>query len=91
MKKESQSVTNAILAEQLKNLAEAIKEGFSGVHERQDKTNGKVLKAGEDIIQIQKENVARDVKFKYNRLIWYLFTISVSLIIALGSYILFHH
>lgn len=41
---------------QLVALKLQITEGFSGVHERQDTTNGKVLKAREDIQNLQSEN-----------------------------------
>jgi hypothetical protein len=85
--KTSQVVTNALLEQKIVALTTAVETGFKGIHERQDTTNGKVIKAGEDIIAIQKENVARDAKFQYNRIIWYLLTTSVSVVIALASYI----
>ena len=37
-----------------RELGILIKEGFKGVHERQDKTNGKVLNAEKDIKEINK-------------------------------------
>lgn len=36
--------SNEVLLEKILNLAEKIDEGFKGVHDRQDITNGKVLK-----------------------------------------------
>ncbi len=36
------NVTLDILAERIDNLMREMKEGFKGVHERQDKTNGNV-------------------------------------------------
>lgn len=95
-KKESptQQVTNALLDQKLTTLTETVTIGFKGVHERQDMTNGKVLKAGNDIVANQS---AADLKFaellatfKYNRVIWYMLTVCVSMIIALGSYIMFN-
>jgi hypothetical protein len=83
-------VTNAVLDQKLQTLADnlgslatSVKEGFEGVHARQDKTNGKVITANEDINSLT-------AKFEYNRIIWYLLTVSISVIIALGSYILFN-
>jgi hypothetical protein len=76
-------------------LGQTMAEGFKGVHERQDTTNGKVLKARDDIINNKTESDKQiselKSEFKYNRIIWYLFTIAVSVIIALASYILFKH
>lgn len=99
-RKESQSVTNAILDQKIstltdtvKTLTESVKEGFKGVHDRQDLTNGKVLQAGSDIITNRNETDQKiqtlRSDFKYNRIIWYMLTTSVSAIIALVSYILF--
>lgn len=83
----TQAVTNAVLAERLDTLTKAVTDGFTGVHERQDKTNGKVIKANDDIISLQKEQAELKADFKYNRVIWYFLTVSVSVIIALASYI----
>lgn len=103
MKKESsQSVTNAILDQKLSTLTETVKtltesvtKGFEGVHARQDTTNGKVIKAGADILankaETDKQAAALLAKFQYNRIIWYLLTTCVSVIIALASYIVFKH
>lgn len=95
----SQSVTNATLdlklqtlTDTVKALAETVDKGFQGVHARQDTTNGKVLKAGNDIITNRGETDTKIEKlrsdFKYNRIIWYMLTTAVSVIIALGSYII---
>jgi hypothetical protein len=40
---------------QLAEMKTQIGEGFRGVHQRQDMTNGKVLKAKEDIIVLQND------------------------------------
>lgn len=71
-----------ILNKSIADLNVIIKDGFAGVHSRQDQTNGKVLKAGDDINSLRS-------KFEYNRIIWYMLTVSISLIIALSSFILF--
>jgi len=82
-----------ILKSALVDLTILVKDGFAGVHARQDQTNGKVLKAGEDIIANRN---ATDIKFtevksdfKYNRVIWYFLTVSVTIITALVSFIIF--
>jgi hypothetical protein len=84
-----QQVTNAILAEKLDTLTKTVgaldsttDAGFKRVHERQDITNGKVIRANDEIMTLT-------AKFQYNRIIWYLLTVSVSVIIALASFILF--
>ena len=38
------AITLEVIAERLDNLAKSVNDGFKGVHERQDKTNGKVQK-----------------------------------------------
>ncbi len=35
-------VTNAVIVERIEHLCDSMKDGFKGVHDRQDKTNGKV-------------------------------------------------
>jgi len=88
-RQDTQSVTNATLdlklgtlTDTVRQLSDTVNVGFKGVHERQDLTNGKVLKAADDIKTLQ-------AKFEYNRLIWYMLTTCISLIVALISFILF--
>ena len=90
-KNDPQMVKDALQAKDIELLQKSIGElktsvevGFKGIHDRQDMTNGKVLKANDDITKLTS-------KFEYNRIIWYLLTTCVSVIIALGSYILFKH
>jgi hypothetical protein len=87
-KGDSQQVTNANLKNDIANLTKTVEVGFQGVHERQDETNGKVVKAGTDIGTLQRAHDALSAEFKYNRIIWYMLTISVSTIIALASFII---
>src|SRR5947208_639010 len=79
----------------ISKLADNVTKGFDGVHQRQDMTNGKVLKAGSDIVenktQLDKQIESLKAEFKYNRIIWYMLTVCVSVIIALGSYIVLKH
>lgn len=88
-KTDTQQMTTALLAQKLDNLVLQTAEGFKTTHEKQDYTNGKVSKAGTDIVDLQKADEALKAEFKYNRIIWYMFTICVSVIIALASFILF--
>jgi len=85
----------------ISNLALEVKRGFDGVHARQDTTNGKVLKAGNDITDLKAERSREkfeldskyerlDSKFRYNRIIWYLFTAALVLITGLIMFILNH-
>lgn len=98
----SQSVKDALqtrditdLRQSLTELTTLVKEGFAGTHTRQDVTNGKVLKAGQDIVDLKVETdkkvEALRFRFQYNRIIWYLFTVSLTAIVGLLSYILFNH
>ena len=87
---DSQQTTNAIIAQKIETLQKTITDGFTGVYQRQDTTNGKVLKAGEDIATLQKADMDIRAVFRYNRIIWYMLTVSVSVIITLASYILFN-
>lgn len=83
------------LKSSIDGLTTAMEKGFAGMHQRQDMTNGKVLKAGNDIVNETNERKLADEKlnsrFEYNRIIWYLFTVAMMTIVALGSYILYHH
>jgi len=49
--------SNEVLLEKLDNLALRMEEGFSGVHKRQDTTNGKVLKNATDVNQLKVDQV----------------------------------
>jgi hypothetical protein len=99
-KKESviQSVTNAILDQKLvtlashvEELARSVKDGFLGVHNRQDVANGRTSTNEKELALlkafIEKEFATRDAKSKYNRVIWYTLTTTISVIIALTSFI----
>lgn len=83
-------VAQALQKRDIDDLKNEIRDGFKGVHERQDTTNGKVLQNTKDISDIQTWNKLRSVENKYNRLIWYLLTVSLTLIVGLASYILYH-
>lgn len=80
----------ALLTQKLDNLQKTMDDGFAVTHDKQNYTNGKVMKAAEDITNLQKADISLDNRFKYNKVIWYLFTAACSVIIALGSYILYN-
>jgi hypothetical protein len=87
-KTDPQAVKDALQAKDIENLQKAIdgltgvvKEGFAGTHARQDKTNGNVTANERELILLKE-------KFKYNRIVWYLFTVTVGSVVALASYII---
>lgn len=89
-KNDSQMIKDALQAKDIDilksgliDLTTLVKDGFKGVHERQDTANGRTTKNEEKITDLK-------FKFNYNRIIWYLFTTAVAIIIALGSYIIYH-
>ncbi len=45
--------SNEVLLEKISNLTEKIEEGFRGVHERQDKTNGNVIRNTEHRLKVE--------------------------------------
>lgn len=86
MKKETatQAVTNTVLDQKLIALTDKITEGFKGVHERQDTTNGKVLKSQADIASIQQEMAVKAesarIKGTYEKMLWFVITTLVGLV-----------
>ena len=40
---------------------------------------------------MKSEEILQVIKERYNKLIWYLFTVSLSTIVALASYLILHH
>jgi hypothetical protein len=80
---DSQQVKDALQAKDISLLQDAIKDlkaltqaGFDGIHERQNVTNGRISTNEKDLLLLKE-------KFKYNRIVWYLFTVAVGLIVAL--------
>lgn len=59
---------------QMTDLSKQMAVGFSEVHQRQDQTNGKVLKNTTDIAKI-------DSKDNYDKLIWFIVTTLVGLVV----------
>jgi hypothetical protein len=52
-RKTKQAIEDALQKKDIELLAEKMEEGFRGMHDRQDTTNGKVLKAAEDIVELK--------------------------------------
>lgn len=50
-----EAVEEALQRRDIDDLAKEMREGFAGMHERQDTTNGKVLKAAEDIVELKND------------------------------------
>lgn len=80
----------ALQKRDIDDLRREIIEGFKGVHERQDTTNGKVLKNTTDINELKTYNQVRMVENRYNKLIWWLCTSAIALVVALASYIIYN-
>jgi hypothetical protein len=83
-------VKEALQKRDIEDLVKEVHEGFAGVHNRQDQTNGKVLKNIADINALQTWNEKQAIKDRYNKLIWYLLTVSLSTIVGLATYLLLH-
>uniref|UniRef100_A0A6M3K361 Uncharacterized protein n=1 Tax=viral metagenome TaxID=1070528 RepID=A0A6M3K361_9ZZZZ len=82
------NITPEILSEQIKSLTREIREGFKGVHERQDRSNGKLLKHNNDIIDLQKSDIHIENKFKIWKGYWMITGMLVSIILTLlGIYV----
>jgi hypothetical protein len=74
------AVEEALQKRDIEELQDTVIEGFKGIHARQDITNGRITTN-------EKGLAALEFKFRYNRIIWYLFTVAVGLVVALSSYI----
>lgn len=50
-----EAVNDALQKRDIEELTKEMKDGFAGVHDRQDKTNGNVIKAKEDIAELKRD------------------------------------
>lgn len=73
-----------LIQKNITDLNSTVEKGFAGVHARQDTTNGRISTNEKELILLKE-------KFKYNRIVWYLFTVAVSAIVALITYLLTNH
>ena len=64
------------LDQHIKDLSNQMAAGFAGVHQRQDTTNGKVMKHTEQIAAIKSKDA-------YDKIVWLLVTTLVGLIVYL--------
>ena len=81
-------ITLEVLANQLENLTREVREGFSGIHARQDMANNKVSKHDILITDLQKKDIKIENKFKVWRGYWIIMGILVSIILTLlGVYV----
>lgn len=76
-------VEKALQKRDIDDLVKLVHEGFEGVHARQDVTNGKVLKNISDINALQVWNEKQIIKERYNKLIWYMLTTAIAVIVYL--------
>ena len=88
---EQTAVQDALQKRDIDDLKKAMVDGFAGMHQRQDTTNGKVLKNTSDITELQTWNKLRLAEQRYNKFIWYILTLTITIIASLLSYIVYHH
>ena len=69
-----------VLANEIKNLSEKMKEGFEGVHNRLDISNSKLIKHENLITELQKEDIKIEGKFRNHKMLWYIITTSTTVI-----------
>lgn len=69
------------LGNSISNLSTKMEEGFKGVHARQDTANGRTGTLEKQLLEMR-------IRFSYNKIIWYSLTTAISIIIALGTYLL---
>ena len=86
-KTDPQTVKEALQAKDIElvqkgitDLTATVKEGFAGIHTRQDTTNGRISTNEKELLLLKE-------KFKYNRIVWYLFTVAVGAIVALITFL----
>ena len=74
----------------LDDIRNEIREGFKQTHDLQRLTNGRLLKAENNITELEKANIQRFVERKYEKFIWWVCTTAVGVVIALASFILYN-
>lgn len=80
--------TIEVLATEMKNLTREVREGFKGIHSRQDASNGKILNHDKRINELQKQDIKIENKFRLWRGYWIITGLLVSTILALlGKYV----
>lgn len=52
-RRKTESVEHILQRRDIEDLTKEMREGFAGMHARQDTTNGKVLKAAEEIVELK--------------------------------------
>lgn len=85
---DSQQTTNALVAKALEDLKNQMSEGFRGMHERQDTTNGKVLKGADDVAVLKTELAVLKTQNKNSKIIWYLFTSALGVALVFATYLI---
>lgn len=87
--------TPEVLEVMIKNLTKDVKDGFKGIHDRQDTTNDKILKHANLITKLEKEDirVGAEIKAvkeqrKTGRGTWIVVSTLVSIVLVLlGRYV----
>lgn len=84
-------IREALQKRDIDELRREVADGFKQTHELQRLTNGRLLKAENNITELEKANISRSVERKYEKLVWWLCTSSIALVVALGSYIIYNN
>ena len=69
------------IAQQLANLSTQMADGFAKVHQRQDITNGKVVKHEEGFLKVESRFTEVKSKDRYDKLIWALVTTLIGVVV----------
>jgi len=81
-------LTIEVIMNEIKHLQKDIKDGFSGVHTRQDIANGKLAKHEGLIIELEKADIEMGNRFKLWRWNWILAGLLITVIVGLlGRYV----
>lgn len=81
----------ALQKRDIDDLRREVVEGFKQTHDLQRLTNGRLLKAENNITELEKVNIQRAVERKYEKLVWWLCTSAIALVVGLASYIIYNH
>ena len=83
-------IREALQKRDIDDLRREVAEGFKQTHDLQRLTNGRLLKAENNITELEKVNIQRGVERKYEKLVWWLCTSAIGAVVALSSYIIYN-
>uniref|UniRef100_A0A6H1ZKI6 Uncharacterized protein n=1 Tax=viral metagenome TaxID=1070528 RepID=A0A6H1ZKI6_9ZZZZ len=77
-----------VVINEVKNLAREVREGFRGVHARQDISNGKISKHAGLIANLEKEDIQMKNSIKSGKGMWLTITTLLGIVLTLlGVYV----